>query len=62
MDINSLSAMPALSFTPGSMIKLGASFIMSILGIYYLSSGKKQQNPESMLIGAALLIASFFIF
>lgn len=44
------------------MIKLGASFIMSILGIYYLSSGKKQQNPESMLIGAALLIASFFIF
>jgi hypothetical protein len=54
--------LPTITATPASYIKFGASAVAGLLGMYYLASGKKQNDVQKMVIGAALTLASFFIF
>ncbi|MHB2025801.1 MAG: hypothetical protein ACYCPQ_04065 [Elusimicrobiota bacterium] len=58
------SSAPSLGFHfgPGVIIKLVFSTILSLLGAYYLASGKKNQEPSRMIWGAVLILASFMIF
>jgi hypothetical protein len=42
--------------------KLLGSFIVGTLGLYFLWRGKKTQNPRLMIVGAVLLILSYFLF
>ena len=42
--------------------KLLGSVVFGILGLYFLYRGKKIQSPRLMLLGAVLLVASYFLF
>lgn len=55
---------PGLGFhiTTGLILKSGFSLILSVFGFYFLAYGKKNQEPEKMLWGAVLIVASFLIF
>ena len=44
------------------ILKMFASFIMGLLGMYYMYRGKKTQNTKMILWGAGLTIASYFLF
>ncbi len=48
--------------TTGLILKSGLSLMLSVVGFYFLAYGKKNQEPEKMLWGAALIVASFLIF
>jgi len=48
--------------TTGLIVKSGFSLILSVVGFYFLAYGKKNQEPEKMLWGAVLIVASFIIF
>ncbi|MFI5346518.1 MAG: hypothetical protein ACHQ51_09115 [Elusimicrobiota bacterium] len=48
--------------TGSTLWKFGLSSILGLLGMYYLASGKKQNDVQKMLIGAGLTLASFFLF
>lgn len=54
--------LPRVSVTNGAILKFGASAVLSVLGMYYLATGKKEGDVEKMLLGAALSIAAFFFF
>ena len=44
------------------MFKILVSAIMGLLGPYYMYRGKKTQNLNMILIGAALIVLSYFLF
>ena len=48
--------------TTGLILKSGLSLMLSVVGFYFLAYGKKNQEPEKMLWGAALIVVSFLIF
>ncbi|MDE1976589.1 MAG: hypothetical protein KGI84_04955 [Elusimicrobia bacterium] len=48
--------------TTGLILKSGISLMLSVVGFYFLAYGKKNQEPEKMLWGAALILVSFLIF
>ena len=54
------SALPGVS--SGSLVKLIASSIVGLLGMYYLAQGKKNNDVEKMVIGAVLTLGSMFFF
>jgi hypothetical protein len=51
-----------MNFSFGFMFKAVISLVGSLLGMYYLASGKKTQDFQKMVIGAVLIIGSMFIF
>jgi hypothetical protein len=52
----------ALKITPGFVVKNIISLVLSLLGMYYLAIGKKEQDANTMIKGAVMLLASLFIF
>lgn len=42
--------------------KLIASLVVGTLGLYFLIRGKRTQNPTWMILGAVLLVASYWVF
>ena len=44
------------------MFKILASTIMGTLGGYYMYRGKKIQNMKMILVGAVLIVLSYFMF
>jgi hypothetical protein len=42
--------------------KMIASLVVGTLGLYFLIRGKKTQDPAKMILGAALLVASYWVF
>ncbi|MBI5631268.1 MAG: hypothetical protein HY921_10345 [Elusimicrobia bacterium] len=42
--------------------KVFLGLVTSVLGMHYLALGKRNQEVEKMIWGAALIIASFLIF
>ncbi|MFA6003089.1 MAG: hypothetical protein WC881_03385 [Elusimicrobiota bacterium] len=55
---------PLLDFklTQGLALKSGASLVLSVAGMYFLASGKKNQSLNYMLSGAAMILLSMFCF
>lgn len=67
MDIRSLPApagtvTPVLQATPKAAGRLFFGFALSTAGMYYLGSGKKQQDVQKMILGACLVMAALFLF
>lgn len=52
----------AAASNPVNYLKFGASGIMGLLGMVYLAQGKKHNDVNKMLLGAALTIGSLFLF
>jgi hypothetical protein len=50
------------SITPAFVVKNVVSLVLSLLGMYYLALGKKEGDGGKMVKGAAMLLASLFIF
>ena len=48
--------------TPAFAGKTIIGLVLSGVGMYYLAIGKKEGDAQKMVIGAALLIGSMFIF
>jgi hypothetical protein len=44
------------------LFKMLASSVVGLLGGYYMYRGKKTQSVKMILWGAALIIASYFLF
>ncbi len=42
--------------------KILGGFGLSTVGIYYLGSGRKNQDLQRMIIGAALILGALFLF
>ncbi len=57
-------AAPSVVFnaTPSLAVKTVACLVLSTVGIYYLTVGKKQRDLQKMIVGAVLILASLFIF
>jgi hypothetical protein len=55
---------PTVNFhiTPLLALKTLGSFILSILGMYYINVGQKERDIKVMAQGAALVLLSLFLF
>jgi hypothetical protein len=54
--------LPSITVTHSGVFKFGVSSIAGLLGMYYLASGKKNNDVQKMLIGAALTLGSMFMY
>ena len=45
-----------------ALVEMVVSSIIGILGGYYMYRGKKTQNVKMILWGAAMVVASYFLF
>ena len=54
--------LPAVTASSMTYWKFGVSSIVGLLGMYYLASGKKNNDVQKMLIGAALTLGSMFMY
>lgn len=48
--------------TPSILWKTAGSTIVTTAGLFYLGTGKKEQDLQKMIVGAALVLAGFFLF
>jgi len=55
-------SLPTVTASASSYWKFGASLVIGLLGMVFLGMGKKQNDVQKMLIGAALTLGSFFLF
>ena len=55
MDLRSL-------VSPDMLWKTVVSSILGVLGMYMLASGRRQNDVQKMLIGAAITLASILLF
>lgn len=53
---------PALALTQSIIFKVAMCIGLICMGIYYLMKGKRDGEVGSMVFGAILVIASFFLF
>ena len=44
------------------MFKILGSLVVGMLGFYFLIRGKKTQSPKLILLGAVLIVASYYLF
>jgi hypothetical protein len=54
--------LPTVTATPAGYLKFGASTVMGLAGMLFLGYGKKNNDVQKMLLGAALTIGSMFVF
>jgi hypothetical protein len=67
MDLRSVpmptgAVSPVFQATPKVAGRLFFGFGLSTAGFYYLGSGKKQQDVQKMILGAALILAALVLF
>jgi hypothetical protein len=55
-------SLPTITADAATYWKFGANAVISLIGMYYLASGKRQNDLQKMLIGGVLTLASFFLF
>ena len=53
---------PWLSITPQVMGKMALSTVLMAVGMYYLTTGRREASVSRMFSGAFLTLASVFIF
>jgi hypothetical protein len=44
------------------MFKILGSLVTGMLGVFFLIRGKKTQSPKLMILGAVLIVASYYLF
>lgn len=54
--------LPAIHADASTYAKTGASAVLGLAGTFYLIWGKRSNDVQKMVIGAALTIASFLLF
>ena len=57
-----MGVLPTVTASSSTLWKFGVSTLVGLLGMYYLSAGKKQADFGKMVLGAGLTLASFFLF
>jgi hypothetical protein len=55
-------AKPWISVTPRVMGKMALSTVLMAIGMYYLTTGRREASVSRMFTGAVLTLASVFIF
>jgi hypothetical protein len=55
-------AKPWISVTPRVMGKMALSTVLMAIGMYYLTTGRREASVSRMFTGAFLTLASVFIF
>lgn len=55
-------AKPFFKLTPGLALKTVASVVLTTMGMYYLAQGKKYQDINKMILGAALILGGVFVY
>jgi hypothetical protein len=55
-------AKPWLNVTPQVMGKMALSTVLMAVGMYYLTTGRREASVSRMFSGAFLALASVFIF
>lgn len=58
----SAPGLPSVTADASTYWKTGGSFVIGLAGMFYLYWGRKSNDVQKMLIGAALTIASFLLF
>ena len=53
---------PWISVTPRVMGKMALSTVLMAIGMYYLTTGRREASVSRMFTGAFLTLASVFIF
>lgn len=53
---------PWLSITPQVMGKMALSTVLMAVGMYYLTTGRREASVSRMFSGAFLTLASVFLF
>lgn len=54
--------MASFKVTPLLIAKTMGSFVLSVLGMYYINVGQKDRDVKVMVEGAALVLLSLFLF
>lgn len=55
-------SLPTITANESTYWKTGASVVLGVAGMLFLGMGKKEKDFNKMVIGAALTLASFFLF
>lgn len=55
-------AKPWISVSPRVMGKMALSIVLMAIGMYYLTTGRREASVSRMFTGAFLTLASVFIF
>lgn len=55
-------AKPWLDVTPRVMGKAALSTVLMVVGMYYLTTGRREASVSRMVTGAFLALASVFLF
>ena len=55
-------ARPWLVITPKVMAKMSLSVVLMAIGMYYLTTGRREASVSRMFSGAFLTLASVFLF
>jgi hypothetical protein len=55
-------AKPWLTITPKVMGKVALSTVLMAIGMYYLTTGRREASVSRMFTGAFLALASVFLF
>lgn len=56
------AAKPWLEVTPRVMGKMALSTVLMAIGMYYLTTGRREASVSRMFTGAFLTLASVFLF
>ena len=62
LSVQPKAGLLGFKITQSLLLKGAAGTVLSIIGMYYLAMGKKNQSLNSMLLGGALILFSLFLF
>ena len=67
MEPSGLSGLPqtgslVYGITQSLLLKASGSLVLSVAGMYFLVTGRKNQSLNSMLCGGALILLSLLLF
>mgnify|MGYP001579746790 CR=1 FL=1 len=50
------------AMTPAKLSRIIGGAVLSTAGLYFLSVGRRDADPKKMVLGAAMVLASCFLF
>jgi hypothetical protein len=60
--VNAAAPKPWITLTPSAVGKLALSTMLMSMGMYYLTTGRRDADMSRMITGAVLTLAAVFIF
>lgn len=55
-------SLPTITASSSTYWKTGASFVVGLVGAFYLRMGFKSNDAQKLVIGVLLTVGSFFLF